>query len=229
MRGAADAAMADGCPVLGGHTISDPEPKYGLAVIGTAHPDRILGNAAGRPGDVLVLTKPIGVGVIATAQKAGRGDAVAMEAAIASMLRSNRAAAEAALAAGVVCATDVTGFGVIGHLSELAAASGVSARLSAGAVPLLRGARALASAGVTTGGARRNRAFAPGWSTVDVDVPLEVEDLLHDPQTSGGLLLAVAPEHAPSSAGRARRGAACRAGRSGDLTAGSPGRIAVAA
>jgi len=191
MRGAADAAMADGCPVLGGHTISDPEPKYGLAVIGTAHPDRILGNAAGRPGDVLVLTKPLGVGVIVTAQKAGRGDAVAMDAALASMLRSNRAGAEAALAAGVVCATDVTGFGLIGHLSELAAASGVSARLSAGAVPLLPGARALAGAGVTTGGARRNRAFAPGLVAVDVDVPLEVEDLLHDPQTSGGLLLAI--------------------------------------
>ena len=228
MRGAADAAMADGCPVLGGHTISDPEPKYGLAVIGTAHPDRILGNAAGRPGDVLVLTKPLGVGVIVTAQKAGRGDAVAMDAALASMLRSNRAGAEAALAAGVVCATDVTGFGLIGHLSELAAASGVSARLSAGAVPLLPGARALAGAGVTTGGARRNRAFAPGLVAVDVDVPLEVEDLLHDPQTSGGLLLAVALEHAAKLREELmRRGVPCW--EIGRLTSGSPGRIAVAA
>ena len=228
MRGAADAAMADGCPVLGGHTISDPEPKYGLAVIGTAHPDRILGNGAGRPGDVLVLTKPLGVGVIVTAQKAGRGDAVAMEAALASMLRSNRAGAEAALAVGVVCATDVTGFGLIGHLSELAAASGVSARVSAGAVPLLPGARALARAGVTTGGARRNRAFAPGLVAVDADVPLEVEDLLHDPQTSGGLLLAVAPARADGLRDQLarRRVPFWEIGR---LTSGSPGRIAVAA
>ena len=228
MRGAADAAMADGCPVLGGHTIFDPEPKYGLAVIGTAHPDRILGNASGRAGDVLVLTKALGVGVIVSAQKAGRCDPVAMEAALASMLRSNRLGAEAALAAGVVCATDVTGFGLIGHLSELAAASGLAAELSADAVPLLPGSRALAAAGVTTGGARRNRAFAPGLVAVDVDVPIEVEDLLHDPQTSGGLLLAVPP-------GRAARlrDALCDRGvphwEIGRLAAGSPGRVAVAA
>jgi selenide,water dikinase len=159
MRGAAEAALADGCPVLGGHTIADPEPKYGLAVVGTAHPDRILSNAAGTPGDLLILTKPLGVGVIVTAAKAGRGDRLAMDAAVAAMLQSNRLAAEAALAGGVRCATDVTGFGLLGHLSEMAAASGVGAQVSAESVPLLPDARELAAGGVMTAGARRNRAL----------------------------------------------------------------------
>ena len=193
MRGGAEAAMADGCPVLGGHTIDDPEPKYGLAVIGTAHPDRLLSNAAGRPGDVLVLTKPLGVGVITTAEMRGSGDATAMAAAIASMLASNGPAAAAALAAGLRCATDVTGFGLIGHLAEMAAAGGVGAELDTGAVPLLPGARRLAAEGVATGGAARNRAFAQELVEVAPAAPAEVVDLLYDPQTSGGLLLAVPP------------------------------------
>jgi selenide, water dikinase len=228
MRAAAEAAMADGCPVLGGHTISDPEPKYGLAVIGTAHPDRILGNAAGRPGDVLVLTKALGVGVIVTAEKSGRGDPEAMDAAVASMLTSNRSASEAALAAGVVCATDVTGFGLLGHLSEMAAGGEVGAEISAARVPLLPGARALAAAGVTTGGAQRNRAFAEALVDIDAGVALEVEDLLHDPQTSGGLLLAVAPERA-SGLRDALTGRSVPAWEIGRLTSGPAGRIAVAA
>jgi selenide, water dikinase len=194
MHAGAAAAMDDRCPVLGGHSISDPEPKYGLAVVGMAHPDRLLRNAAGQPGDLLVLTKPIGVGVIVTAAKLGRGDPAAMDAAVASMLRSNRAGAEAALAAGVRCATDITGFGLVGHLTEMAAASNVGAELSSASVPLLPGARCLAADGVTTGGAQRNRAFAEPLIRVDGDVPRDVEDLLHDPQTSGGLLLAVAPD-----------------------------------
>jgi selenide,water dikinase len=194
MRAGAAAAMDDRCPVLGGHSISDPEPKYGLAVVGMAHPDRLLRNAAGQPGDLLVLTKPIGVGVIVTAAKLGRGDPAAMDAAVASMLRSNRGGAEAALAAGVRCATDITGFGLVGHLTEMAAASNVGAELSSASVPLLPGARRLAADGVTTGGAQRNRTFAEPLIHVDGDVPRDVEDLLHDPQTSGGLLLAVAPD-----------------------------------
>jgi selenide,water dikinase len=227
MRGAADAALADGCLVLGGHTIDDPEPKHGLAVVGTAHPDRILTNAAGRAGDRLLLTKPLGVGVVVTAAKTGRGDPRATEAAIATMLTSNRAAAAAALAAGVLCATDVTGFGLAGHLSELTAASGVGARLTSSAVPLLPGARALARAGITTGGARRNRAFADPSLDVRDGVPAEVEDLLHDPQTSGGLLLAVAADRAAAL----RRELAARSAafwEIGCLTGDPDGRIVVA-
>jgi selenide,water dikinase len=201
MRGGAEAALADGCPVLGGHTIDDPEPKYGLAVVGTAHPDRLLSNAAGRPGDVLVLTKPLGVGVITTAQMQGRGDARATAAATASMLASNGPAAAAALASGVRCATDVTGFGLVGHLAEITAASGVAAQLTAGAVPLLPGARELAALSVTTGGAARNRAFAEDLVSIPGDTAPEVVELLFDPQTSGGLLLAVEPERWDALAG----------------------------
>jgi selenide, water dikinase len=227
MRGAAEAALADGCPVLGGHTIDDPEPKYGLAVVGTAHPDRILTNAAGRPGDRLVLTKPVGVGVAVTAEKAGRGDPAATEAAIASMLASSRPAAEAALAAGVACATDVSGFGLAGHLSEVTAASGVGATVSASAVPLVPGARELARKGIMTGGAQRNRAFAGLRLEVADGVAAELVDLLHDPQTSGGLLLAVPAERAPSLR-RELEARGVGAWEVGRLTDDPDGRIAVA-
>ncbi len=228
MRGGAEAAIADGCPVLGGHTIDDPEPKYGLAVVGTAHPDRLLSNAAGRPGDVLVLTKPIGVGVITTAQMSGRANALAMASATASMLASNGPAAAAALAAGVRCATDVTGFGLVGHLAEVTGASGVAARVEAGAVPLLPAARKLAADGVMTGGAARNRDFARELLAVAPGVPPEVVDLLHDPQTSGGLLLAVAPESADLlDRELVARGVAAR--RIGHLAAGRAGAIEVVA
>ena len=228
MRAGAEAALADGCPVLGGHTIADPEPKYGLAVVGTVHPDRILSNAAGTPGDLLILTKPLGTGVIVTAEKAGCGDPLAMEAAVATMLESNRLAAEAAREGGVRCATDVTGFGLVGHLSEMVSASGVGARVRAASVPLLPGARELAARGVMTGGARRNRAFADSLVDVSPGVPVEVEDLLHDPQTSGGLLLAVAP----GEAGGLRRELAGRGvphWEIGRLCDGPAGRIAVTA
>jgi selenide,water dikinase len=228
MRGGAEAAMADGCPVLGGHTIDDPEPKYGLAVVGTAHPDRLLTNAAGRPGDVLYLTKALGVGVITTAEMHDGCNPDAIEAATASMLASNRPASAAALAAGVRCATDVTGFGLIGHLAELAGASGVGAEVGAGAVPLLPGARELAARGVATGGAARNRAFAEDLVDVAPGVPAELVDLLHDPQTSGGLLLSVAPAGAGAlDAELAARGVGAR--RIGRLTSGPAGAIAVVA
>ena len=228
MRGGAEAAMADGCPVLGGHTIDDPEPKYGLAAVGTAHPDRLLSNAAGRPGDLLFLTKPLGVGVITTAAMRDGCNPDAMAAATESMLASNGPASAAALAAGVRCATDVTGFGLLGHLAELAAASGVSARIEAGAVPLLPGARELAAAGVTTGGAARNRAFAEGLVEVSPSAPAEVVELLFDPQTSGGLLLAVPPARAGALEGElAERGVPGRA--VGVLGEGPAGALEVAA
>ncbi len=228
MRAGAEAAMADNCPVLGGHSISDPEPKYGLAVIGTVHPERILHNGAGHAGDLLILTKALGVGVIVTAAKLGYEDHLAMDAAVASMLRSNRAGAEAALAAGVRCATDVTGFGLVGHLTELAAASETGAAISAAAVPLLPGARALAGAGITTGGTQRNRISADALVDVDAQVPRELEELLHDPQTSGGLLLAVAPARIARLRDElAERGVS--AWQIGELTRGSVGRVAVSA
>ena len=139
MRGGAEAALADGCPVLGGHTIDDPEPKYGLAVIGTAHPDRLMTQRRrARRATSWCSPSRSAWGSITTAEMARRGNVLAMTAAIASMLASNGAAAAAALATGVRCATDVTGFGLIGHLAELAAASGVGAEVHAAAIPRCR-------------------------------------------------------------------------------------------
>jgi selenide,water dikinase len=191
MAGGARAAAAEGCPVLGGHTVDDPEPKYGLAVLGTAHPERLMTNAAGRPGDLLVLTKPLGVGIAVAA--AGAGEPGALGAAVASMLRSNRPASEAALACGVRCATDVTGFGLLGHLRELAAASGLAAELDATRAPALDGVLALAAGGHAPGGATRNRDFLQPWVEIEPAVEAPMRTLLADPQTSGGLLLAVHP------------------------------------
>ncbi len=192
MRGGAERALAEGCPVLGGHTIDDPEPKYGLCVIGTVHPDRLLTNAAGRPGDRLFLTKPLGIGVTAAGTRSGAAGPGLLEEAVGWMLTSNRDASRAALAAGVRCATDVTGFGLVGHLHEMAAASGTSAHVHAGSVPALDGALALIRDGYAPGGTDRNRAFAEPHLHVSDGVPPEVVSLLLDPQTSGGLLIAAA-------------------------------------
>jgi selenide,water dikinase len=193
-RGGAAAAAENGCQVLGGHSIDDAEPKYGLAVVGTIHPDRLITNAAGQPGDVLVLTKPLGVGVAAASHKAGAAPAALLDSAVASMRQSNRLAAEAALEVGVRCGTDVTGFGLLGHLRELVAASGVGAVLRVDRIPVLDGALRMVAAGHVPGGAARNREFA--GPSVDFS-HLVVEDartILFDPQTSGGLLLAIPGE-----------------------------------
>ena len=225
MRGGAETAASHGCPVLGGHTVDDPEPKYGLCVLGTAHPDRLLTNAAGRPGDVLVLTKPLGVGIAIAA--AGAGDDSGLADAVESMLRSNRPAAEAALAHGVRCATDVTGFGLLGHLREMAAASGLEAVIDAGRVPALPGALERAARGHAPGGAGRNRDFLAPWVDIDPAVPEPVRTLLVDPQTSGGLLLAVAPSGRDALLG-ALRAAGAGATEVGVLREGPSGHIRVA-
>ena len=224
MAGGARVAAAHGCPVLGGHSIDDPEPKYGLSVLGTAHPDRLMTNGAGRPGDRLVLTKPLGVGVAVAAARAG--DDVSFPAAVASMLRSNREAAAAARSCGVRCATDVTGFGLLGHLREVAAASGLAAWVDPERLPLLPGARGLAEAGHHTGGGDRNRAALAGAVDWDAGVPEPSRVLLTDPQTSGGLLLAV-PERGRDGLVAALTAAGAGANEVGVLHAGTPGRIAV--
>lgn len=196
-RGGAAVAAEHSCPVLGGHTVDDAEPKYGLAVVGTVHPDRLMTNAAGVAGDVLVLTKPLGVGIAAAARKAGAGSSALMDAAVAGMLQSNRAASEAALEVGVRCATDVTGFGLLGHLRELAAASGVGAVLHVDRVPVLDGAARMASEGHVSGGAQRNHEFVAPFVDFHDPVLEDARRVLFDPQTSGGLLLAVAHDRLP--------------------------------
>src|SRR3954454_519368 len=165
LRGGADAAQAAGASVVGGHSIDDPEPKYGMAVTGTVHPDRLLTNAGGRAGDVLVLTKPVGAGAVATAIKRGLASGEVVDRAIAVMTTLNATASEQALAAGAHAATDVTGFGLLNHLNELALASGVAAEIDAGAVPAIEGVlELLGEGGAIAGGTRRNRAHAERFS-----------------------------------------------------------------
>jgi len=190
IRGAGEVARRAGCAMVGGHSIDDAEPKFGMAVIGEVHPERMLTNAGARPGDLLVLTKPLGTGILTTALKRGELPEVELAEAITVMTTLNDGAARAALAEGAAAATDVTGFGLLGHLGNLLSASGVGARLSAGATPVLGGVRDLAARGVIPGGSRRNREAAAGtaWDEVVAEVDRVI---LTDAQTSGGLLLAV--------------------------------------
>jgi selenide, water dikinase len=226
LRGGAAVAASAGCLVVGGHTIDDPEPKYGMAVVGMASPGRLFTIDAARPGDTLVLTKAIGTGVVATAHKRGAAPAGVLAAAVASMTTLNAAASEAALAAGVVAATDVTGFSLLGHLHRMLRASGVSATVTAGAVPLLPGALDLTAAGFVSGGTRSNMAYLQPWASIDPAVPQDVAILLQDAQTSGGLLLATsAPDALVAELGRRETMAAVV----GQVTDGEPGRIAVRA
>jgi selenide,water dikinase len=197
-----------------------------MAVVGLAEPDRLLTIAVARPGDVLVLTKPVGTGVIATAHKRGAAADDVLAAAVASMTSLNAAASEAALAAGVVAATDVTGFSLLGHLHRMLRASGCGARLYASAVPLLPGALELTRAGYVSGGTRNNMAYLAPWTSVDAGVPDEVALLLQDAQTSGGLLLAT-PTPDALRVELERRGVL--AAVVGQVLGGSPGHIEVRA
>jgi selenide,water dikinase len=196
-RGGADKVAEAGAVVAGGHTVTDEEPKYGLSVVGLIHPSKVLTKSGAKPGDILVLTKPIGTGVITTALKKDLLKANAhLEAAVASMCRLNRQAARLLQEAGVTACTDITGFGLLGHGSEMAGQGKVSFELWAEAVPVLPGAEEYAWEGIAPGGLRRNRDYllGNGLVTVDEDVRPERATLLFDPQTSGGLLAAVAPD-----------------------------------
>ena len=190
LRGGHDMVHLAGAVIAGGHTIIDEELKYGLAVTGRAHPQRLLTNAAAKAGDLLVLTKPLGTGLLATAGKQGELGAADYHAMVQSMTTLNAGASRAALGLGLRCATDVTGFGLLGHATHIARASAVSLRIDVARVPLLPGARAAWKRGARTGGAERNLDWLE--PTVDWGAAADAERaLLVDPQTSGGLLLAV--------------------------------------
>ena len=194
LRGGQDAVREAGAVLVGGHTVVDEEPKYGLAVTGRADPRRLLTNANARPGDALVLTKPLGTGMLTTAAKQGEVAPADYRALVDSMCRLNNTASHAALAVGASCATDVTGFGLLGHASHIARASSVTIRIEVARVPVLGGARAAAERGVSTGGGKRNAEYLSelvDWAAVD-DATRAV---LVDPQTSGGLLVAVPEGH----------------------------------
>ena len=195
LRGGADAAAEAGAPILGGHSIDDPEPKYGMAVTGIVHPDRVLRNVGARPGDRLLLTKPLGSGIVTTAIKRGIADPGLVDRAIAVMAALNKRAGEVLASSGAVHAlTDVTGFGLLGHAWEMAQGSRVSFRLAFGAIPVLDGVGALAERQVVPGGTKANLAWVEPHVHFDEGIGLADRLVLADAQTNGGLLAAIAAE-----------------------------------
>jgi selenide,water dikinase len=222
LEGGASVCAAAGVPVAGGHSIDSVEPIYGLVALGLVHPDKVLRNSAARAGDVLILTKGLGVGVFSAALKQDRLDAEGYAALIASTTQLNAVGRLLPDVAGVHAVTDVTGFGLLGHALEMCRGAGLAAEIDAAAAPLLPGAEALARAGVRTGAATRN------WASygADVDAPAGLEDwrrdLLCDPQTSGGLLIAVEPSAAEAVLDLARREGFARAAVVGRLVEGAP-------
>ena len=222
LRGGHDVVTAAGAALVGGHSIDDPEPKYGLAVTGTVHPDELLTNAGGREGDVLVLTKPLGVGAISTAAKRGAASKDLIADATEVMTRLNAAAADAARAAGAHAVTDVTGFGLLGHLHELARASGLAAEVEAGTLPAIDGAiRLLSTDRAIAGGTKRNRHHAETFTTWGSVAPPR-RWLACDATTSGGLLIAL-PEEGAGHVTTAVPGTSAI----GRLVAGPPGTVSV--
>ncbi len=207
-RGGAVKVAEAGGVIAGGHTVIDAEPKYGLCVTGRVHPERLFTKGALRPGDRLFLSKPLGTGVITTAAKNGAASPDVLDGAIANMLRLNRVAAGVAREFGVTAATDITGFGLLGHLLEMTEASGVGARLYAGRFPWLAGAQVLAEEGHWSGGMKRNRrhvdAVLGARLQIDHDVTRVAASLLTESETSGGLLFAVNPERASEVTGAFR-------------------------
>lgn len=228
LGGAAAVCREAGCLVAGGHTVDDPEPKFGMAVIGEVHPDAMLTNSRARPGDVLVLTKPLGTGVVTTAFKRDLCGYAELVPAVASMRMLNAGAARAAVRAGAHAATDVTGFGLLGHLHNLLMASGVGAEIGVAALPVFPGVRDLARRGAVAGGTQRNLEarsdveWEPGVSDVD-------RIICADAQTSGGLLLAVPEKHAAALQQALRDEATLEFAIVGRCTDGVPGAIHVLA
>ncbi|MEA2380604.1 MAG: selenide, water dikinase [Solirubrobacteraceae bacterium] len=218
LRGGLEVVEAAGAALVGGHSIDDAEPKYGLAVTGVVHPSALVTNAGGHAGDALVLTKPLGVGAIVTARKRGAaGDALLAEA-VEVMTTLNAAASEAALDAGAHAMTDVTGFGLLGHLHNLVRESGLAAEVTAADVPAIEGVEELlADDAAVSGGSRRNGEYAAEFTSFADGVPAWRRRLLADATTSGGLLVAVGPERAAQVPGAVV----------GRLVDGAPGTIAV--
>ena len=234
LAGGADTAAAGGWVVAGGHTVDGVEPMYGQAVVGEVDADRILTNAAGRAGEVLVLTKPLGTGLVATMVKrsapsvvaAGGAHHATYTAAVAEMTRLNDVASRLALEVGARCATDVTGFGLLGHLQKLAHASGVGAVVEATEVPVLPGAWALLDAGTVPGGTRRNLDWVRPHVTTEGEVGERELTLLADAQTSGGLLFTCPPEAAADAIAELRN-SGHTAAVVGELTSATPGSLIV--
>lgn len=191
LRGGADKIKEAGAVLLGGHSVEDNEPKYGLSVMGTVHPKRVIANCGAQPGDVLVLTKPLGTGILNTAMKAELITAEESEAVFRSMATLNAYAAEAMIPLGPTACTDITGFGLLGHALEMARGSNVTITLNTRAIPVLPGALEYANMGIIPAGAYRNAEFAEKDTLWHPDIPGNLRDVVADPQTSGGLLISL--------------------------------------
>lgn len=195
-RGGADKMAEVGAVIAGGHTVQDAEPKYGLCVTGLVHPDHIATKGGAQLGDALVLTKKLGTGLISTAAKNGQCDPGVLAGAVETMARLNRAAAQIMMEVGVHAATDITGYALVGHAHEMAERSPAGLRIHMDALPVLDGALDCARRGHASGGTGRNRGYLAGTLRLPAGLPREMNDLLHDPQTSGGLLIATPPAQA---------------------------------
>ena len=196
LKGGLDKMHEAGVLLVGGHSVDDPELKYGLAVTGTIHPDKVVHNGGARPGDCLILTKPLGTGIISTAIKKGTASVSAIALVVKSMTALNRTASELMLGVGVNACTDVTGFGLLGHASEMVEGTEVGMVIDSAAVPVFPEARELAEKGTVPGGLQRNREFRENMVDIDKSIARYLQDILYDPQTSGGLLIAVPREKA---------------------------------
>jgi selenide, water dikinase len=228
LRGAADKAAEAGIAIVGGHTIKSEEPIFGLAVVGTVHPKKVLANAGAKPSDKLVLTKPIGLGIISTAAKNNEDRLGAIGQAIKVMTTLNKAAAEVLVQFTVHALTDVTGFGLLGHLRNMTAASEVCAEVWADEVPVLAAAREYVKAGIAPGGTHANWRFLGDWVTFAADLSKEEQLLLCDAQTSGGLLASVPAADAAKVVEALHAAGVEEATVIGQITSGSHGRISVA-
>jgi selenide,water dikinase len=227
LRGAVEKAQEAGIAIVGGHTIQTDEPIFGLAVIGRASPEAVITNAGARPGDLLVLTKPLGLGIITTAAKRNEDDQDAISEAIEVMTTLNRDTSTVLVRAGAHALTDVTGFGLLGHLRGMAAASGVAAQIWADVVPILPAARAYVQKGIVPGGTHANRRFLSSWVNYSPDITDDEQLLFCDAQTSGGLLAALSRDRAPDVLQKLRSVGANAAALIGAIEAGAAGRIYV--
>ena len=226
LQGGADKVREAGASIVGGHSIDDPEPKYGLVVTGLVHPQKVVTNARAQVGDDLVLTKPLGLGIITTGIKHERVSAEAVDRAVRVMTTLNKSAAEAMVEVGAHACTDVTGFGLLGHLHEMTSGSGVAARISLQAVPVLPEAWALVKEGICPGGTKRNRQALEGKVTWAPGITEEAQLVLCDAQTSGGLLIAVPKAKSPTLIAALQAAQTLAAARIGEIIA-DGGRINV--
>lgn len=227
LRGGYDMAAAAGFPIVGGHTVDDPEPKYGLAVTGLVHPSQVTTKGGARPGDQLVLTKPLGLGIVTTGLKAGVVTAEAEARAIAVMRGLNKAASEVMVAHGLRAATDITGYGLLGHLGEMCRAGGLSATIVGSRVPVLEDAWGLVEIGVIPAGTMRNLEWVAAFVGWHPEISLDMQTVLADSQTSGGLLMAVPPDKLDAVLEALTQAGTLAAAHIGEFQAGQAGRVEV--